>query len=273
MKSLSIGLILYLVVLVFPLPSYPYPNGPIDYVTDAGPFCAGCHASRQKDQLSNVPQERNEKEYFENKHYALILNPNANPAEPAPYATMSEADRKKLLEDVKLIDDNASIALVAPSSAKVGEKIRVSVKAKGGSGPVVGIMLVDQHHRWQARPVASDGWQIVDPPKVIGPDGKEQTRWLDLRNPGSKKNLNYVLVFGITPDLQAKKFSTSEVIYTLKAPMEKGAYTLCAVYLYGTEKSSPVGFVQQVGYKLPKGGRAARSGRILFSKPTIVNVQ
>lgn len=273
MKNLGIAFIIAVVVLVFSLPSYPYPNGPGDFVTDSGPFCASCHSSCQKDQFGNAPQERAEKEYFENKHYALIRTPNPNVPETAAYAAMSEADRKRLLEDVKLIDQNVGIVLEAPSSTKVGEKIQVRVKAKGGAGPVVGIMLVDKYHRWQARPVASDGWQIIDSPKIIGPDGKEQTQWLNLRNPGYKKNLNFALVYGIKPDLEAKKFSTSEVLYTLRAPMEKGSYTLCAVYLYGTEKSSPVGFVQQIGYKLPKGGYTGKSGRVLFSKPTVVNVQ
>jgi hypothetical protein len=84
--------------------------------------------------------------------------------------------RKALLEVVKWVDDNSSVTLKAPTTAIPGATILVTVETKGGIGPVVGVALVDLPLRFQARPIASDGWYVVKKPTVIGRDGKEQ-RW------------------------------------------------------------------------------------------------
>ena len=47
-----------LVPAVAPEPAHAYPNGTEAYVTDAGPFCAGCHSSRQESQLQEMPKEQ-----------------------------------------------------------------------------------------------------------------------------------------------------------------------------------------------------------------------
>src|SRR5690606_31557481 len=110
-----------------------------------------------------------------NKHYkALETGDRA-------YKLMPEDKRKALLEQVKWVDDNSSITLNAPTSAKPGQVIQVTVETQGGIGPVVGVYLLDLPLRFQARPLASDGWFIVGKPTVIGPDGKEQSWWLDKR--------------------------------------------------------------------------------------------
>src|SRR2546430_11275443 len=73
---------------------------------------------------------------------------------------MSPADRQKLLADVKLMDELASIVLNAPTSLKPGQEAQVTVTVKGGHG-VVGVFLVDTDLRFQARPLQGDGWVIV----------------------------------------------------------------------------------------------------------------
>src|SRR5207253_8580837 len=86
----------------------------------------------------------------------------------------------------------------------------------------VGVFLVDTDLRFQARPLQGDGWVIVGAPKVWGSDGQEQTKWVDGRAPGLRKNLNSALIFDQKSDLAAKKFAEGKVVWTVKAPQEPG---------------------------------------------------
>ena len=125
-----------------------------------------------------------------------------------PYQAMSPADRQKLLADVKTMDQNASVTISVPQSLRPGQEAQITAQVKGGHG-IVGVLLVDTDLRFQARPLQSDGWLIVGAPKIWGTDGKEQTRWVDSRAPGLKKNLNSAIIFGQVSDLAAGKFADS----------------------------------------------------------------
>jgi hypothetical protein len=156
------------------------------------------HSSFTKDQLRNEPEAFAASQVKEVKHYKAIEEG------PGPYAQMSPADRQKLLADVKLMDELASVSLSAPSSLKPGQEAQVTVNVKGGEG-VVGVFLVDTDLRFQARPLQGDGWMLVGAPKVWGGDGKEQTKWVDSRAPGLRKNLNSAVIFDQKSDIAAKK--------------------------------------------------------------------
>ncbi|HLC42940.1 MAG TPA: hypothetical protein VJO34_15110 [Methylomirabilota bacterium] len=244
-----------------------FANGPLRNVTDLSPTCADCHSSMQRETLKEFPSEVVDAYMVENRHYKAIEE-----GERA-YREMSAQDRSRLLQDVRAMDAAASVALTAPGSARPGQEITVTVTAKGGAGPVVGLFLLDTPSRFQSRTPASDGWFIVGAAKVWGPDGKEQTRWLDSRAEGLKKNLNSVIVFGVKSDLEKKEFPESKATWTLRAPREPGTYTLAAAFHYGTEKASPAGRVERAGSVFPRGGGLGAAGRILFSRPVTVTVK
>ena len=243
-----------------------YNGGPLRNVTDLSPTCAGCHSSMQKEQLRVEPEAFAESQYVENKHYKQIE------AGEGPYKDVPPADRQTLLQDVKTHDANASVTLSAPPSAKPGQEIQVTATLKGGSG-VVGVMLLDTDLRFQSRPISGDGWLIVGAPKVLGPDGKEQTRWADSRGPGLKKNLNFVLVFDMKSDIAAKKFPEGKVTWTVRAPQEPGNYTMAVAFIYGSEKASPVGSVERAGTVFPRGGPGGPSSHIRFSRVHQITVR
>ena len=137
----------------------------------------------------------------------------------------------------------------------------------GGAGPVVGVALVDQAHRWFARPVASAGFQILGAPTVIGQDGKPQTDWVNARPESRGRNISYVNIKGISSDPEAGEWGSGKAIFTLKAPSKPGNYPLTGVYFYGTEKASPHGYkLNTVGWKMPRGTVSGGSGRVKFSK-------
>jgi len=243
-----------------------YPNGPLIHVSDLAPACAGCHSSASAEQVRNLPPDFAARQLVDAKHYQAILTG------AGAYKDLSQPDREKLVEDIKVIDANASVTLAAPGAAARGQTITVTVSVKGGAGPVVGVALLDSDLRFQARPVSSDGWLVVGAPKVIGPDG-EQTKWVDSRAEGLRKNLSFVLVYGIKSDLAKKSFSEAKVTWTLRAPQEPGRYTLAAAFMYGTEKASPLGAVPQAaGGFMPRGGGAAPSGHMRFAAPVTVTV-
>jgi len=197
-----------------------------------------------------------------NKHYKDLE------AGSKAYSLIPADKRKALLEQVKWVDENSSVSLKAPTSAKPGQTIEVSVETKGGIGPVVAVMLLDSPLRYQGRPIAAEGWYIVGAPKVIGPGGKEQTWWLDKRM-NEKKNLSFILVQG-KADVEEKVLPTAKVTWTLRAPIDPGTYTITAAFLYGTEEPDE--------YKTGKwepgpGGPYGNGGRVRLSDPVTVNVK
>ena len=241
-----------------------YPGGPQIHVTDLVPACAGCHSSVGTDQLATLPPDMASRQTVEAKHYAQISSGAGS------YRDLSEADRQALLAAVKAVDAASKVTIDAPAAVRRGETITVTVRARGGSGPVVGLALVDNGQRFQARPITADGWAVLGAPKVIGPDGKEQTTWVDKRMAGLKKNLTFVLVYGVQGSAERKVFPESQAVWTLRAPMEPGRYTIGAAFLHGTEKATEKGAVPQVGGSVaPRGGGGGASGRIHLVTHTI----
>ena len=241
-----------------------FTGGPQLVVTDQIPSCAVCHAMVKTDYVPEWPAERATGDLPANKHYKVIE------AAERGYKPIPEDKRKALLEQVKWVDQNSSISLKAPSSAKPGQTIEVTVETKGGIGPNVGIMLVDMPLRYQGRPIAADGWYVVGKPKVIGPDGKEQSWWLDKRV-NEKKNLSFVLVQA-KADPEKKILPTSKITWTLRAPLDPGTYNITTAFLYGTEE--PDEYQTGKFEPAPAGtGVSAASGRIQFSDPVTVMVK
>lgn len=238
-----------------------YPNGTPHYVTDAAPYCAACHASVQRETMRGMGAGMAEGELAVYKHLLPIKE------QREAYASMSRDDAKKLLSYVEEMDGNTKVSLEAPGEAAKDGTIDVTAKFTGGAGPVVGLMLLDNNLRWESRSPAADGWEILGEPKIVGPDGKVQTRFLDHRTKGLKRNLSYVMVDGVSADLESKTFSSGSVTWKLRAPRDAGSYTLAVALLYGTEKASALGrgrSLEGIGI-LPKGGFEGHSGRILFS--------
>ena len=262
--------ILGLCVMLMPAASSPvdaYSGGPLRNVTDLAPTCAGCHSSFTKDQLRNEPEAFAASQVKEVKHYKALEEG------AGPYAPVSPADRQKLLADVKLMDELAAITLAAPTSLRPGQEAQVTVNVKGGQG-VVGVFLVDTDIRFQARPLQGNAWVIVGAPKIWGSDGQEQTKWVDGRAPGLPKNLNSAIIFDQKSDIAAKKVAEGKVVWTVKAPMEPGTYSLTAAFHFGTERWSPVGTVTTpTGQTFPRGGPGGPSSRIMFAKPVSVTVR
>jgi hypothetical protein len=239
-----------------------YPGGPQIQVTDIMPVCAGCHLMTK---VAHTPEHRahySSAELRANEHYKALEF-----ADKA-YRLMPEDKRKALLKVVKWVDDNSSVTLKAPITAKPGAMIQLTVETKGGIGPVVGVALVDLPLRFQARPIASDGWHVADKPTVIGPDGKEQHWWLDKRA-NEKKNLSFILVQA-KADVDQKVLPTVRITWSLRAPIDPATYTITAAFLYGTEEVDE--------YKSGKlepspGGSSGPSGRTAFSDTVTVIVQ
>jgi hypothetical protein len=256
----SLGVIAAVVVLSGSAAGYS--GGPQIQVTDMVPACATCHAMTKADYTPDRPAEYATGELPENKHYKALESGDRG------YKLIPEDKRKALLEVVKWVDENSSITLKAPTTAKPGQTIEVTVETKGGVGPVVGVFLLDQPLRFQSRPIASDGWYIVAKPTVIGPDGKEQSWWLDKRA-NEKKNLGFVLVQA-KADVEKKVVPTTKVIWNLRTPIDPGAYTITAGFSYGTEEPDE--------YKSGKlepspGGSSGPSGRTRFSDTVTVTVK
>jgi hypothetical protein len=249
-----------LVPAVAPQRAHAYPNGTEAYVTDAGPFCAGCHSSRQESQLREMPKEHAAQQLADAKHLGQIAKG------APPYAELSPADRSALVEQLRAVDAATTVALDVPKEVKAGAPITATVKAHGGAGPVVGVMLLDTDLRYQARTPAASGWMITAAPNVTGPDGKPQTTFVDKRAAGLPKNINYVMVYGMKGDAVAKTYSDATVAYALQAPAKPGDYTLAAALMYGTEKASPLSTVKKTGFNLPLAGFAGASGRVLFTE-------
>jgi hypothetical protein len=238
---------------------FAYPGGTGDYQTDAAPYCASCHSSRNADVLAGAG-ERATKEIAENKHLALIL------AGEKGYAQLTEADRKLLVEHIRALDAATTISVEAPTQVVPGAVFEVKVSLTGGAGPAVGVALVDRAHRWYARPIASTGFTVAAPPKIVGQDGQPQTEWLDRRPADADHNLSFVNIRGLESNAAAPSWATSSVTFTLRAPGRPGSYPLSAAYFYGTEKSSVLGYTTNAaGYPQVRGGFTGGSGRVMFA--------
>ncbi len=250
---------LFLITFIVNKDSSGYPGGTPYCITDAAPYCAGCHSACSEKMLRNEPEEVRGFELFSKKHYTLIENGKDE------YEKLSNDERNMLLSDVKSVDANASVEIIAPAEVKLGEEVTVTVKVMGGAGPVVGVMLLDNDLWWQSRSVSADGWEIVGEPVIADPYGKLQTTFISKRAKGLKRNINYVNIYDINCDIEKNIWQESKVLYTLIPPQRKGEFEITAAFLYGTEKASKFGFTQTVRGKIPKGGKNGYSGRVMFS--------
>ena len=246
--------------------AWGYPGGPLEDVTDAAPFCAGCHSSTDANQLRGIPPQRAQ-DMLVASHLAAIK------AGEDSYSKLTPEQRTQLIADVEKVDASSRISLEVPATVQKRQNFSATVSTQGGSGPVVGIMLLDQDLRNQSREIEAEGFQIVGAPNVIGPDGKQQEQWEARRYDDLPRNLNFLVVFGVNADLASNEFSSTKVIYNLAAPSKPGKYTICAAFLYGTEKASPVGRVEMHGRTMPLGGFDGKSGRIKFTELKTIDVR
>jgi len=248
-------------------PALAYPGGTPTFQTDAAPFCAGCHSSRDAGALEGAG-ERAAKEVAESKHIAVILSGQGG------YQSLSEVDRQTLANQIRALDAASTVKLSAPPTVKPGETFAVQVNVTGGGGPVVGVALVDSAHRWYARPAASAGWSVVAPPGITGADGAPGSEWLERRPEAAGRNLSFVNVPDIASDAAAGTWDSAQVVFTLRAPSRPGSYPLAAAYLYGTEKSTLLGYTTNaMGRQEVRGGLAGGSGRVLFTPVQTIEVK
>ena len=264
MAVVSLGLA---VVVTFPHAAWSYGAFQrLPYVSDAEPFCAGCHSSIDASYHPELPAEASQAQVYTTKHYKALEEGTF-----AGYKALEPEKRKELLEQAKKIDQNSSVKLEtsAPTVAP-GGNLTVTVTTKGGIGPVVGLMLLDEPLRYQARPIQSTGWFIASAPEVIGTDGKPQSKWLDRRFNKQQTNLNFILVYDIASDPAKNMYATARVSYVLKAPSTPGEYPITAAFLYGTGEANEM---KSGKYEDPPGGNGAPSGRIQFSNTVKVRVQ
>ena len=242
-------------------------GGPVFNVTDIDAKCAVCHSSATREQLRTEPTGVQNFLVVENRHYKAVQDGTG------PYASMTPAERHKLLADIKAVDEAASVSVSVPENLKPGQEVQITVTVRGGN-EIVGVALMDTDLRMQGRSIQSDGWLIVGAPKVWGSDGKEQTKWVDARAAGLRKNINSAVVFGDQKaDVATKRFAGGKATWTVKTPQEPGTYTVTAVMFHGTEKASSLGVVTTPGGVQPRGGSFGNSGRIVFSKPVTVTVR
>jgi len=244
-----------------------YPGGTPTYQTDVAPFCAGCHSSRAVEALAGAG-ERATKELAENKHLAVV-----QAGEKEGYAALSAEERATLVEHIRATDANSKIEMEFPPQVEAGATFQVTVRLTGGAGPVVGAALVDRAHRWFARPASATGWSVVGAPTIIGPDGP-QTGWIDRRPESATREITFVNVTDVESDATTGSWAESKVIWTLRAPDKTGSYPLVGVFLYGTEKASPLGYTTTpLGHKQPRGTTTGGSGRVVFTDEHVINVK
>src|SRR5215510_6914393 len=134
----SLGLLL---VLMLPHAAWSYPSVQrLPFVSDAEPFCAGCHSSVDASYHPELPAEASQAQVYTTKHYKA-LEEGTFPG----YKTLEPEKRKQLLEQAKKIDQNSSVKLEASAlTVAPGGNLIATVTTKGGIGPVVGVMLVDE---------------------------------------------------------------------------------------------------------------------------------
>ena len=250
-----------------PMAALAYPGGTPNYQTDVAPFCASCHSSVQVEALAGAG-ERAEKELAESKHIAVVLSGQHG------YSSLTDADRETLANQIRALDEASSVALEAPAAIEAGATFEVTVRVTGGAGPVVGVGLVDSNHRWYARPAASAGWSVVAPPAITDAEGKARNIWIANRPRSAGRNLSFVNVTGISSDSATQTWDHATVVFTLRAPDRPGTYPLAAVYFYGTEKSTILGYkTTPMGEKEVRGGFGGGSGRVRFTGVAQIQVQ
>ena len=255
------------VVLTFPHAAWGYGAFQrLPHVSDAAPFCAGCHSSINESYHPELPAEAAKNLVYTTRHYKALEEGSF-----AGYKPLEPDRRKQLLEQAKKMDENSSVKLEASApTVAPGGTITVTVTTTGGIGPVVGVMLVDEPLRYQARPVQGTGWFIAAPPEIVGADGKSQSQWLDRRVNKQQTNLNFALVYDIASDPANNTYATARVSYMLKAPSTPGDYPITAAFLYGTAEANEM---KSGKYEDPPGGNGAPSGRLQFSNTLRVRVQ
>lgn len=262
MAGLSLGL---LALTALPYTAWSYPSFQrLPSVSDGVPYCAGCHSITDAAYQSELPPDAAQAQVVANKHYKALEEGSGG------YKTVEPEQRKQLLELAKQIDQNSSVKLDVPATVAPGGTVTVTVTTRGGIGPVNGVMLVDEASRFQARPIQGTGWFIAAPPEVVGSDGKPQSNWLDRRKNKQQANLNYILVYGVTSNVETKTYATSKVTYLLKAPQTPGEYPVTAAFLYGTADADEM---KSGKYVEPVGGNGGPSGRIQFSNTVRIRVQ
>ena len=253
-------------LLLLPIASAAYPGGTWDYQTDVAPYCASCHASTAEADLAGAG-ERAGKEMGERKHVSVVLSGQK------AYGKLTEPDRVALAEQIRALDAASTVSMKAPKAVKPGQTFQVQVSVTGGAGPVVGVGLVDRPHRWYAKPAASAGWAVVAPPEALGGDGSKRNDWIE-RVPESQRNVSFVNIPGIETDSVAGEWDSAEAIFTLRAPDRPGTYPLTAVFYYGTETSTVLGYTtNELGYKQPRGTFLGASGRVRFTPQQQIEVR
>ena len=256
------------IAMILPAAAIGYPGGTPDYQTNVAPFCSSCHSSRDASALAGAG-ERAEKEVAERKHIALILAGRGK-----GYAEHTENDRKTLAAQIRALDAASTVTLEAPAKVQRGQTFQVKVAVTGGAGPVVGVELVDLDHRWYARPATAVGWEVVMPPQIVGADGQPANSWLDKRPEATSRNITYVNIPGVSSNSVTEEWGSAQVTFTLRAPDRSGSLPLAAAYLYGTEKSTVLGYkTNAVGEKDVRGGFTGGSGRILFTPVKTIQVE
>ena len=111
-RLLATGIVVLAAVLGVAGQLAAYPGGTPRFVTNAEPYCAGCHSSVSAEQLRDMPAEASAGLLKENRHYPGIA------AGEKAYSKLSPEDREKLLSSVKAMDANSHVE-VSVSAARV----------------------------------------------------------------------------------------------------------------------------------------------------------
>jgi hypothetical protein len=258
--------------LLAPLSAPAYPGGTPDYQTDVAPFCASCHSSTEAANLAGAPPDRASKELAANKHIGQIRSGAAR----SGYEALTPEERTLLAQQIEAVDKASTIELQAPDKVSPGQAFEVTVIVHGGGGPVAGVALVDTDQRWFARPAPAAGWGVADAPVIRGPDGKQQTKWLEKRPASLGRNITYVNIEGVASDVMKDAYPSAQVVFKLTAPREPGTYPLTGVFFYGTELATPLGTKidpkDPLQRKTPLGGFVGASGRVRFTPVKQVKV-
>jgi hypothetical protein len=266
-SSIAVASLGLAVVVTLPHAAWGWPGFQrLPNVSAGVPNCILCHSSASESYHPDLPPEASKRQVYTEKHYKALEEGTG------VFKLIEPEQRKQLLEQAKKIDQNSSVKLETSATAVApGGNLTVTVSTKGGIGPVVGIMLVDEPLRFQARPVQGAGWFIASAPEVIGSDGKPQSQWLDRRLNKQQTNLNFIVVYDNISDPAKDMYATARVTYMLKAPPVPGEYPLSAAFLYGTAEANEM---KSGKYEDPPGGTLGNpAGRIQFSNTVKVRVQ